>query len=96
MTLSHATSTRSVDGEKPSIALPKQYAGLPRVSPITLDEDLTWKLANRGSEGVQALLPSLKRVAPDGNTAEGPLTNLVAAFEDIYVICHYVISYIVQ
>ena len=74
-------------------SLSNQYAGLPRISPITLDEDLlgNWQIEVQKTD-VQTLLPSLKRVVSDSNTAEQPLTDLAAAIEDLYVVCHYAIG----
>ena len=80
-------------------SLPNQYAGLPHVSPITLDQDPdlfgNWQIEVRKND-VQTLLSSLKRVVSDSNTSEQQLTNLTAAFEDIYVVCHYAIGELVE
>ena len=67
--------------------------GLPHVSGITFDKGLfgNWQIEVKKTD-VEALLPSLKRVAPDSNTADQPLSDLVAALEDIYVVCHYAIG----
>jgi Neuraminidase-like domain len=78
-------------------SLPNQYAGLPHVSGITLDQDLfgNWQIEVKKSD-VQALLPGLKQVVSNSNIADQPLTNLVDALEDIYVVCHYAIGELVK
>ncbi len=81
-------------------SLPNQYAGLPHVSGITLDQDDqdlfgNWQIEVKKSD-VQALLLSLKQVVPNSNTADQPLTDLVDALEDVYVVCHYAIGELVD
>jgi peptidoglycan hydrolase-like protein with peptidoglycan-binding domain len=74
-------------------SLPNQYAGLPHVSGITLDQDLfgNWQIEVQKIDA-QTLLSSLKQVVSDSNAAEEQLTDLVAALEDIYIVCHYAVG----
>jgi hypothetical protein len=87
------TAPTNVLPNKNFSSLANEYAGLPHVSPIALDKDLfgNWQIEVQKAD-IQTLLPSLKRVVPDSNTAEKPLTDFAAAVEDIYVVCHYAIG----
>jgi hypothetical protein len=78
-------------------SLLNQYAGLPRVSPIPLDQDLlgNWQIEVQKAD-VQILLPSLRRVVSTSNTAEQPLADLAEALHDIYVVCRYAIGDLVE
>jgi hypothetical protein len=74
-------------------SLPNDYAGLPHLPGIPLQEDVfgMWSLEIRRSD-VQILLPNLKRVVSDSNVVQQPLTDIQDAVEDIYVACHYAIG----
>jgi hypothetical protein len=85
-----AVDTGSLPGGAFS-SLANQYRGLPHLPGIALAKDLlgSWRLEIRKPD-VQTLLPTLKRVVSDSNTAAQPLTALGDVLEDVYVVCHYV------
>jgi len=80
-------------------SLPNQYAGLPHVTGIMLDQDQdifgSWQIEVQKTV-VPALLQSLKRIVSNSNTADQTLTDLSDGLEDIYVVCHYVIGELVE
>jgi hypothetical protein len=78
-------------------SLPTQYGGLPHAQGISVNQDLfgRWQLEVRKTDA-QALLPSLKRIVSNSNTAEQPLNDLADAIEDVFVVCHYAVGEIVE